>query len=449
MRLPQLISPLWNDEAFTWVISGLSVTRWWAAIAGDVHPPLFYGVERVIFSLAPYGVALRLFPLACGLLTVYLAARLARALGASEVPQAAAALVIAAAPMQIYYSAEVRMYSLLAALYLAGAWAVLRRRWRWMAVCMALLLYTHHYGFIYSASLGALALWTGGQDRKRVSAWGALALATYLPLLPFTLSQFHATGAYWAKFSLGELVIALAGWFSGWPLDRPLLMIVLFVISATLTLYATEHAILRRNYRLLWLVFAPVIFAAAASVLVKNVWVTRALIGSAACGGVLLAVELVRPLVWQRWLALGVMAPMLAAGAVRDVDRGVIVDRYATPEVARILRAELRPGDVVECGPAPWMEIQPYRLASPTYIGGTMAGLPIGGLSEKTVAALGSMQVATGCGRTWIFAQRIGNELTPAIPPDARRVGEWTGREQLFGSALYVQEEKNVCQLNR
>ena len=238
MRLPQLQAPLWNDEAFVWVVSGRPLAAWWTALVGDVHPPLWYALERLVSMVTRAPMALRLFPFICGLAVVFLGAQVTRALGLPPVAQVLAALCLALMPQQIYYSAEVRMYSLLAALYLLGVWCVLSKRWGWWIVCLTAMLYTHHYGWIYAATLGALALWRYRQEWPDVVAHGCVAMIAYVPLIPVLRVQLSHTGSYWAGLGWDGVVLTPALWFAGAPIGNPGLGAALIVVALALIMAA-------------------------------------------------------------------------------------------------------------------------------------------------------------------------------------------------------------------
>lgn len=423
VRLPQLFQPMWNDEAFTWIVSGLDGTRVAEAIVGDVHPPLFYSVEWVFGHLSRAPWVLRLFPLCCGLACVVLAARVARAIGAPEGSQAAAALITAFAPNMIYYSAEARMYSLLAMLYLAGVLAVYRGKLNTLAVLFLALLATHHYGWFYCATLAGLAvILRKGELRSLLLAGGWALLAYAMLLLPVTVYQFQHTGSYWAKFSIGELVMTFAGWFAGgaWSL----LILALLAGSLALTIGAVYRAVLRRHVALLWLTFAPVGMALVTAQF-KNIWLARALIGSGAMACVLLAVEF-----RARWWALAVIGPVLALGVVCDQTRQIVSNRYHTAEVARIVTGP------VECvGITGWLELQPYRLPYPVYLASEGDHLSTGGMSDTTLAAMGAQ---AGAGE-FVFVSNLP-KYAPEAPAGYRLLEAWSGVEPGFGSQLYIQE---------
>lgn len=438
MRLPLISSSLWYDESFVWTVSRLPLARWWAALAGDVHPPLYYAVMWLLAHLTSAPWALRLPSVICGVAVVYLGVQVARALDAPIPAQVGAALLLAFIPQQIYYSDELRMYSLLAMLYLAGVWCVLRRKWGWWAVCLTTMLYTHHYGWIYAATLAVLALWTWRSDWRRILMAGAAALVAYLPLLPTTLRQIAGTGSYWAGLGPDSLPMVLVSWLSGYSFSKLGLSALLIVGALAVLMAATWRAVYRRHYAGLWLVYAPLVIGLALA-LWKSVWLTRGFIGAGAAAAVLIAVELTTT-ARARWVALATLSTLLACGIVFDEQRTTVFSRFATPEYVAYLRASLEPGDTVIClGSASWMELQPYTLPVPVALEDDGDNLARGGLSIQTKAAL-APPVASVTGRAWYFSASLnGYEIAP--PVGARLVMARRSPEKMFHSELYVKEQ--------
>jgi mannosyltransferase len=177
--------PLWTDEGWSvWAASG----DWLAITADDRHPPLYFGLLALWRQIAGESrLALRFPSIVFGLLTVAAVYRLgadARGHRAGMV----AALGMAALPMAVYYSQEIRHYGLLT-LWAALSWLTLfrllaRPSWRrWLAYALTVcgLVYTLYFGvFILLAQGAALLL-----SRRRW--WGLSALAAagaaYLPWL--------------------------------------------------------------------------------------------------------------------------------------------------------------------------------------------------------------------------------------------------------------------------
>jgi uncharacterized membrane protein len=158
---------LWYDETVSVFLAGSPITELLRHTAGDIHPPAYYLLLRIWLILAgyptghadPQGQGLELasalfscwFGVTLIALAFWLAARLAgRRAGL------VAALLLAASPYNVWYSQEVRMYTLGAclavlatgAMYLAAGGQTPRsRRWWWAcyAVAAAAGMYTLYY----------------------------------------------------------------------------------------------------------------------------------------------------------------------------------------------------------------------------------------------------------------------------------------------------------------
>ena len=207
VRLPGLFAPLWYDEIFSWWLTRLPAAEMAAAIAGDVHPPLFY--YTLLFGAEPW--QMRLLPLACSLAGLWVTMDLARWYfpAPSHGPRWVG-LIYAISPFEVFYATELRMYAALQLVMLLMLSAIFVRRY-WHAGAFGLLgVLLHHYGFIYVAAWGAVALYfesgflrlAGQTLRGSVLATGkALApLGLAMVALPFTglLTQSQTVAAgYW------------------------------------------------------------------------------------------------------------------------------------------------------------------------------------------------------------------------------------------------------------
>jgi len=111
--------------------------------------PLYFLVLNVWIKLGESEFILRYFSLIASVLTVALVARTGRLLGGWRVGLAAAFL-LAISPLNIWYSQEARMYSLVALATLAATWFLLRmisgggqRNWIGYAIAMFIAVYSH------------------------------------------------------------------------------------------------------------------------------------------------------------------------------------------------------------------------------------------------------------------------------------------------------------------
>jgi Dolichyl-phosphate-mannose-protein mannosyltransferase len=184
----QGLSDYWlnPDEGIYYAVAHLPAwPPFWAEIAANAHPPLFYLVLRGLGGLSPEPLLLRLPALVCGCLAIH-----AFALGTRRLAGPAAGLfaaaVAATAPGLVIQSQVIRPYTMQIALLAYGGWLLLRAldtgRQRDLAGAAGLLLAAclTHYGSIaivlaMGATLaGAAAL---GRLPWRQLVWGGLALA--------------------------------------------------------------------------------------------------------------------------------------------------------------------------------------------------------------------------------------------------------------------------------
>ncbi len=205
---------LWYDETVTLFIAQEDLARLTAHTAGDIHPPFYYYLQHVWLQVAGTGeFAAAFVSLFFGVLLTALVYRLAQDLTGRGTVALLASLLTAFSPYHLWYSQEVRMYTLGACLGM-GAGLVL---WRWLqdarahperpglrwpatyALVAALGLYTLYY---FAFLLAFLALWgvaaawrtgrTAPQRRRLVLAWcgaQAGALALFGPWLPVAFRQ--------------------------------------------------------------------------------------------------------------------------------------------------------------------------------------------------------------------------------------------------------------------
>src|SRR5512136_1287988 len=117
---------LWYDETVSAYLASQSIPDLIAHTAHDIHPPAYYLLLHLWTRLAGRSeFALAFFSLAFGLLLIPLCYALARRLIGR--PAAVwSALLVAISPYNLWYSQEVRMYTLGAALGLASVYFFVR-----------------------------------------------------------------------------------------------------------------------------------------------------------------------------------------------------------------------------------------------------------------------------------------------------------------------------------
>jgi len=182
---------VWTDEGWTaWAARDHRPAVILGKLAHDRHPPLYYLTLSAWWTLAgPSHLALRFPSIAAGLLSVALTYRL----GADWLGRRAAlysALLLAALPLAVYYTTEIRTYGWLLLGTALTSFFFLRtlrqpgvRYAALYALSAAFMLYTIYLGVLVLAVQGAvgLLLWRGAPRQKGVlvAAWlGALVLFT-------------------------------------------------------------------------------------------------------------------------------------------------------------------------------------------------------------------------------------------------------------------------------
>jgi 4-amino-4-deoxy-L-arabinose transferase-like glycosyltransferase len=185
------------------------------------HPPAFYLALGGWRALAGNGdAAARLFSVFPGTITVALAYAVGRRLD-SHRTGTLAALLVAVAPLSIFYSREARMYALVTCLALASFWlfvrALARPRqaafWVLFATIGVLTSYVHYLGAMMLAAQLAAALALGRHARHVIRPLALTAAAVVLLAVPWLL----VAGGSWASLpalSFAHLTAAPAaiGW---------------------------------------------------------------------------------------------------------------------------------------------------------------------------------------------------------------------------------------------
>jgi hypothetical protein len=148
-----------------------------AAVAGDVHPPLWYMIEWGLSRLFDQSeIVLRLPSLLFSSLSPLVAYQIVKQIGKGGAGLAGALMMVM--PSQIYYGQEARMYALLILLVLTAARAVQSHRWLLLTAALGLMLYLHNMAALYA---GVLGLWALAVNPRRAIRAGGLALAAWVP----------------------------------------------------------------------------------------------------------------------------------------------------------------------------------------------------------------------------------------------------------------------------
>src|SRR3989344_911860 len=131
MRLILANQSFWLDEGASLMFAKLPVNQLFEAIKTDFHPPIFYGLLHYWLPLAGKSEWLIRLPfILLATLTIPALYLLAKEIFGSKSPvPILASLFLALNPLHIYYSQELRMYSLVTLLVVLSWYFLLRRKY--------------------------------------------------------------------------------------------------------------------------------------------------------------------------------------------------------------------------------------------------------------------------------------------------------------------------------
>ncbi len=205
-------SQFWEDEAITTGISSHSLSAIPGVLRHDGSPPLFYLLLHVWMSAFGSGeAATHALSLVFGLLTIPIGMWAAWSLFGRRAGYMAAVLFAFNAFLTAY-AQETRMYELMGLLGLLATAAFLHafvfRRRKYLillAVCQALMLYTHSWGIFFGlgAVIALIPAYIASDDRRGIVRDAVLVFVgagiLYLPWLPNFIYQATHTGDPWAN----------------------------------------------------------------------------------------------------------------------------------------------------------------------------------------------------------------------------------------------------------
>ena len=214
-------APLWHDEAYTFLAAATSPMQIVELLKRDSGPPLYYFLLHV--WIAVFGESEPALRLLSTLISVALVGGIywaGQRLYSTEIGLMAA-LLAAVSPVQIHYSQQLRMYTLLPLLSLASISFLVRylqtSELKYAMLCALatlLALYTQTFSFYLLPAHLALILLTGRTQRQwqGLAVLYALVLAGYLPWAPILLVQLGNQdpiawfAAYWRRWGPLEAV---------------------------------------------------------------------------------------------------------------------------------------------------------------------------------------------------------------------------------------------------
>jgi hypothetical protein len=378
-------SDMWLDEALSVHIARLPLSDLREALEHDGAPPLYYALLHVWTGVFGDGdLAARSMSSSFGLASlvpIWFGARRLAGTGAAW----AAVVVTAANPFAMRYATEARMYVLEILLVACGIVAVPRAcerptaaRLGVVALLAALLVFTQYWAFYL---LGVVGLALLLRRQWRVAAAVAAGAATFAAWLPTFLSQAEHTGTPWGDpvlpgLPIGETFLGFAGGEEqeGWLL---LLLLVPLVVLGVMGRALDDRHVVLDVRTVAEARPAGVVGGATLVAGVSLSWLAGQAFEPRYSAivfpfFVLLVARGVTTLVDPR-VRVAVLAAVVALGAVGGV-RNVTEQRTQAGQVAEVLEADARPGDVV--------------AYCPDQLGPAVHRLAPGGLDEVTYPRL-------------------------------------------------------------
>ncbi len=296
--------PVWYDEAFSVFLARQDWSQILRGTAADIQPPLYYILLHLWQLLGELPFTMRFLSLACSQLSVALVFAITRQLF-SRRAATFAALFAAILPFQIEYAQELRMYALLelALLVYFYAFIMLRRAERPIPAMLVFAL--SGAVALYSQSLAVLTwlvpdvLVLVQRDRTtlvRLMIAQAVTLVLFLPWLVVLSTQFGGVqAAYWTtRPGIADVLQLLIAFTTNQPVPSWFLPAALFITVLVDFVLGLE---LVRAFRrgappdlsaVLAFTLIPPLLMFALSIVLRPIFIARAVILSAASFAILL-----------------------------------------------------------------------------------------------------------------------------------------------------------------
>lgn len=393
LRLPGLDEQsLWSDEIYS-----VQSARWPLPIllsVQDGHPPLYGLVLKALDGLRPADSNGRLISAVAGVATV--GAMLALGCAIAD-PRTAvlAALLLAIAPLHVWYSREGRMYALVALCSTASSWLFVRALrggggapWLGYAVVSAIGLFTHYlYGAVIlaQAAFVAVARFSDRMMLRRVAlVYAALCVIGVLGLAIVGEEAIGFAGRQRGFQWLGlpyTAYVFVAGFGLGPPVEflhrghSPAAILAIYWPACTAVVFlggALVWAAVRALpalgtwglYLALWLL-VPAVFVFTGAWLKDGAYNVRYLLSTFPAFVLLAAAGLARA---PRWYGLTCLAALVVVAAV-SIGRDRLDPRYVREDLrgaAEYLRAHAASDEAVTVSAAYCISgLQYYGLAQP------------------------------------------------------------------------------------
>ena len=288
-----------GDEIFSFGVARQSWTKLWAASAYDVsHPPLFYALLKVWISVGGESLPwLRSFPTLTAIAALVPLWGLCSALGIRHEEKNLTLALMCLNGFVLFYSTQLRMFSLLLFASLCSLWAFARwlqtpsKGWRASSVLLIanmFVIYSHYWGWVLVGCQGLYLLAFAPRAIPKFTVIACILVITYIPWAVAVVQGAARKGAFTSQiewitrpsvFDLSWFYYSLLGILP----FRHTTLLGLALSGAPVILWARSVIYHRERCEafqfLMWFAILPTILTFAASLVLKqSVWAERSLI---------------------------------------------------------------------------------------------------------------------------------------------------------------------------
>jgi len=280
VRLPGMFEPRWYDEIITTAMASIPLQDMLTAIAGDVHPPLYYGLVRLVVLVAGGSAfAVRLPSLVFALASIWLmyqiGSRWNHATGIT------AALLLALLPAHIYYSVEARPYAMMLFVVLLMLWSVQTDRCWLFVVAGSATALSHNIGYVYLVVVGSYVVWMY-RWRWLAPVMAAFTVAAlWMPTLMKQRSHLDVDGWWLRPFTPSQILAPLTDMLVGTRIPSWYILQFVAVMAGVLVLaLIVSRSKLWQEPEMLLVMFGVPVLIIGHSVIRYNIYLERPLIAS-------------------------------------------------------------------------------------------------------------------------------------------------------------------------
>jgi mannosyltransferase len=247
----------WLDEAMTAIFTNLSFIDYWTYLVrlGDVHPPLFYLLEKIPLFFGHAEIHYRIFPAIFGILTIPVFYMVGEKLFNRDVGLIMA-ILLTFSKFHIFYSQDARMYTMLLFLISIAFYFYIEAinddrllSWLSFGIFSSFAIWTHFLAILIISVLLGYALLIKFyklrpvQEYKNVAILLGLIFCLSIPLLLIAKDLFlvRTSSGYplWGSSGFYFLIEILISFTTNYP-EEIFLLSILFLLGALWLFYDSK-----------------------------------------------------------------------------------------------------------------------------------------------------------------------------------------------------------------